>query len=818
MAARWLSQVGVLAADSPPLSKNARVYDLALALQDGSILCEALNKISPHVVPQVHQKSEKQFLKMQNINGFLNACVSTFSLKPSDLFSADELYYASNFPKVVHTLSLLSKTQMAGINGFLYFPRENESAENKAVEDGEDLYHKLEDLVGECLSLEEAAVAVPIVSKAPEENDEDAEDIYGQLQKAVQDGAEGNMEEVYTDLIYAKREPIYSAGKSSHDEKRNCVLDELKDTEHNYVKLLHCIIDVFVRILGSNPKAISKVEVKTIFSNLEDLLAAHTMFRDAMDRQLASHTGRNVGPCFLDAIKSFRCYGQYCCDVPDAIAVLRELNDRPAAKKLLEQAKAESGQRFPLQDLLNVPMQRVLKYPLLLKELIKYTPDSHGDKENLRAAFMAVENLAKFINDSKKDHDLLRNMIASLRQYSGRPIQTYGVLIKDGDLMYRCDAAKQRQKLRYVFLFNNGVLCCKAKGQFYHFKAAIDLDQLEYSIEDMPSDALSRADQDGRHSFYWMLRARKGATDMTHVFAAKSQAAKKKWIAEMQLQLQTLRDRRCEPPSTLPRGTMHAALPMRADAAPPTRAESSRSSRHSTDSRAGVPLPAVPDKASSPIVKQSYEQWVIGPPPPSSRPTSPPSSASPAPSALPTAHVSESAPANERWFAGRMPRGKADQLLEAASPGTYLIRESDSRPGDYSLSVVYGAVKHIKINRRGIKYEVAPDARAFSTVQELVTYFQQHSLSRHFPGVDTTLLLPFRDALARKDSSSSKLVGVGRARARFAYVAKSHDELSFDRGTELIILSMQELDPGWWRGALPDGRVGVFPANYVQQL
>jgi hypothetical protein len=125
---------------------------------------------------------------------------------------------------------------------------------------------------------------------------------------------------------------------------------------------------------------------------------------------------------------------------------------------------------------------------------------------------------------------------------------------------------------------------------------------------------------------------------------------------------------------------------------------------------------------------------------------SPPTPAPP-PVPAPPPTPPESAPANERWFAGRLPRSKADELLEAVGPGTYLVRESDSRPvrvcvcvcvcvylfvddllfprlvrcrrvqGDYSLSVVYGAVKHIKINRRGIKYEVAPDARAFSTVQ-----------------------------------------------------------------------------------------------------
>jgi hypothetical protein len=39
---------------------------------------------------------------------------------------------------------------------------------------------------------------------------------------------------------------------------------------------------------------------------------------------------------------------------------------------------------------------------------------------------------------------------------------------------------------------------------------------------------------------------------------------------------------------------------------------------------------------------------------------------------------------------------------------------------------------------------VADSGQAFSTVQELVQYFQRHSLSRHFPGMETTLRIPFR--------------------------------------------------------------------------
>ena len=83
--------------------------------------------------------------------------------------------------------------------------------------------------------------------------------------------------------------------------------------------------------------------------------------------------------------------------------------------------------------------------------------------------------------------------------------------------------------------------------------------------------------------------------------------------------------------------------------------------------------------------------------------------------------------------------------------GTFLVRESVQRPGEYSLSIMYaGECKHIKINRTGSRFDVAPDSKTFSTVQELVQYFQQHSLSRHFPGMDTTLSVPFREPMAAK--------------------------------------------------------------------
>eukprot|EP00047_Mylnosiga_fluctuans_P003769 m.230841 g.230841 ORF g.230841 m.230841 type:complete len:803 (+) comp12124_c0_seq1:82-2490(+) len=796
-AAHWLHQANALPSESPALVPNAQLYDLAIALQDGTVLCIVANKISPMCIKSFHQKPEKMFLKIQNINYFLSACTSTFGLKAGDLFQAEELYYASNFAKVLHTLSLVSKTQLSLLAGLSAFPKAAEAkAPAAAADEGEDIYGALETLVGHSLSLEENAVGMPILLPMAEaEDDEDAAEIYGQLQKMVDDGSggAGKAEDVYTDILYAKlsEQPIYTVTGTSHDEKRTYVLAELQDTERNYVRLLQMIIGVFVRTLASNSKAVSKLEVATIFSNIEDLLSAHSIFLEHLDEKLASNTGRIVSGCFLDAIKSFKCYGRFCCEIPEAQSTLLELAARPASQKLLEQARVESGQRFGLKDLLNVPMQRVLKYPLLLKELIKHTAESHADKQGLIQAHRAVEDLAKYINDTKKNYDNIKSMISSMKQYNGRAIKTYGALVKDGDLTCRTEPTRDRPKLRYVFLFNNGLILCKAKGPFYHYKAAIDFEANEFEVQDVPS--LNGAQEEGKHTFTWILRQKKGSGDINHVFAAKSNAAKKKWLSEMQLQIQSQRDRKSAPPATLPRFATAAVLP---SPGPPS------------------PTPSTPSTLASPVSaqpgKRGYEEWVVG-----GTPTSP---MAPSPHGT-LAQDPMAATGDEKWFGGRMPRGKADRLLENSANGTFLLRESDSRPGDYSLSVKYNVVKHIKINRRGNKYDIAPDAKPFSSIMELVSYYQQHSLGRHFPGVDTTLERSFRDALAGGGAKQGEAtLAVGRARARFAYAARSPDELTFERGVELIIVNMEEADPGWWRGQLPDGKVGIFPANYVQVL
>ena len=48
----------------------------------------------------------------------------------------------------------------------------------------------------------------------------------------------------------------------------------------------------------------------------------------------------------------------------------------------------------------------------------------------------------------------------------------------------------------------------------------------------------------------------------------------------------------------------------------------------------------------------------------------------------------------------------------------------------------------------------------------------------------------------------------------FLFSVADESEITFDPGD--IITGIEQIDAGWWRGNGPDGRNGLFPANYVE--
>ena len=81
------------------------------------------------------------------------------------------------------------------------------------------------------------------------------------------------------------------------------------------------------------------------------------------------------------------------------------------------------------------------------------------------------------------------------------------------------------------------------------------------------------------------------------------------------------------------------------------------------------------------------------------------------------------------WFFGSVKRDEAEKLLKAHPKcGTFLVRESESKPGDYSLSIFNeGAVKHYRICCVDEKGFFIESRAIFSTLKELVHHYTQNS-------------------------------------------------------------------------------------------
>ncbi|XP_072175059.1 tyrosine-protein phosphatase non-receptor type 11-like [Diadema setosum] len=90
-------------------------------------------------------------------------------------------------------------------------------------------------------------------------------------------------------------------------------------------------------------------------------------------------------------------------------------------------------------------------------------------------------------------------------------------------------------------------------------------------------------------------------------------------------------------------------------------------------------------------------------------------------------------PTNERWFHGHITGREAEKsLTEKGKNGSYLVRESHSKPGDYVLSVrTEDKVTHVMIRCQDSKYDVG-GGEQFETLTDLVDHYRKN------PMVETT--------------------------------------------------------------------------------
>ncbi|CAL8279263.1 unnamed protein product [Lota lota] len=824
--ALWLISCKVLPVNHRVTAETAQVFDLAQTLRDGVLLCQLLNNLKPHTInlKEINLRPQmSQFMCLKNIRTFLSSCCEVFGMKKCDLFEAFDLFDVRDFGKVMDSLSKISYTTIAQQGGFKPFPTEVSLNE-------EDIYNNLEDLLDE---------------NAPEDEEEQYAAVY-----RLEEDDDG--EDIYEDLMRTEQQ-----APMPEQDVRSCCLSEIKQTEEKYTETLESIEKYFLNPLK---KFFSAAEIDKVFLNIPDLVKVHKSLMVDVQDSILNRNSLNLYQIFITYKERLLIYGIYCSQVEIAIAVLdlicKEKED--VRLKLEECARRANNGKFTLRDLLVVPMQRVLKYHLLLQELVKHTHDT-ADKSNLRMALDAMKDLAQYVNEVKRDNETLREIDQYQRSIENlnQPLINYGRPKGDGEVRIVSNFDKRKQD-RHIFLFDLAVIVCKRRGDNYELKDVLYLNF--YKITNNPT-----SDREGKKWCYgFYLTHHQGHTGFELFF--KTKELKKKWLDQFEMAVSNIRPDNANSNShqfkmhtferitscsfchLLLRGIFNQGyLCNKCDLGAHKeclgrlvmcgRTGESSLCRCLCDGcllglprmlvirdYCGVPFPQL----GPPLCMQAGDvvelisadphiSWWQGKILGTGRTGFFPSDwVRPCPCVPKPVDYSA-----QPWFAGPLERSQAEVELLNCENSTFLVRHRSKESTEYAISIKFNdEVKHIKILTKEGCFYIA-ETRLFKSLLDLVEYYKDNSLREGFRSLDTTLQVPYRgptnENAPRPLTQASTIFSprvVGTAVARYDFSSRDTRELSLVEGDVVKIYA--KMSNGWWRGDV-NGRVGWFPSTYVEE-
>nr|XP_054521570.1 guanine nucleotide exchange factor DBS isoform X10 [Pan troglodytes] len=246
---------------------------------------------------------------------------------------------------------------------------------------------------------------------------------------------------------------------------RRHVMSELLDTERAYVEELLCVLEGYAAEMD-NPLMAHLLSTglhnkkDVLFGNMEEIYHFHNRI---FLRELENYTDcpELVGRCFLERMEDFQIYEKYCQNKPRSESLWRQCSDCP----FFQECQRKLDHKLSLDSYLLKPVQRITKYQLLLKEMLKYSRNCEG-AEDLQEALSSILGILKAVNDSMH--------LIAITGYDGN-LGDLGKLLMQGSFSVWTDHKRGHTKVkelarfkpmqRHLFLHEKAVLFCKKREE-----------------------------------------------------------------------------------------------------------------------------------------------------------------------------------------------------------------------------------------------------------------------------------------------------------------------------------------------------------------
>ncbi|XP_078078965.1 spermatogenesis-associated protein 13-like isoform X2 [Mustelus asterias] len=318
----------------------------------------------------------------------------------------------------------------------------------------------------------------------------------------------------------------------NQEQMRTNVIQEIMNTERVYIKHLKDICEGYIRQCRKHTGMFSEAQLNIIFGNIEEIYKFQRKFLKDLEKLFNKDEPHlsEIGSCFLQHKEGFGIYSEYCNNHPSACAELAKLMKQSKYRHFFEACRLlQQMIDIAIDGFLLTPVQKICKYPLQLAELLKYTTPDHSDYKNIGAAYEAMKNVARLINERKRRLESI-NKIAqwqvSIVNWEGPDVLTRSSeLIHSGELTKISCQGKSQQ--RTFFLFDHQLFFCKKdllRRDMLYYKGHIDMDEIKIL------DTEDGKDKDFNINVKNAFKLRSKSTEEVYLFCAKKPEDKQRWL------------------------------------------------------------------------------------------------------------------------------------------------------------------------------------------------------------------------------------------------------------------------------------------------
>ncbi|XP_041354996.1 protein still life, isoforms C/SIF type 2-like isoform X2 [Gigantopelta aegis] len=269
------------------------------------------------------------------------------------------------------------------------------------------------------------------------------------------------------------------------------VIMELIETERAYVKDLNCLMERYLVPL-QDETFLTSDEINQLFGNIQEIVPFQRQFLISLEEAIELESDFftttdpkqfrrvlfSIGGSFLYYANHFKVYSSFCASHSRSQKVLN-IDANEELKNFLRARNPKQQHSATLESFLIKPIQRILKYPLLLHQLCQLAQPDTDEHHHLTEALRGMEAVAEHINEMQKIYEEYGSVFDDLSKtfkkvhphkqpvdLSVGELQMYGMVEWCNMLEYLGKVKKTVDFENTVFVFRTGVVfLCRERSK-----------------------------------------------------------------------------------------------------------------------------------------------------------------------------------------------------------------------------------------------------------------------------------------------------------------------------------------------------------------